>query len=159
MKLYRVNDNYLNYLRNVDCRVPQIKPGNVRPFVGVVLSINGISYFAPLSSQKKNNRPDFKVSQGGKQIATVRTAFMLPIPECAITEIDLASERSKDPKYTSLLINEINFIKQAENKAKLLGIALKTYEYAMTKRFGYDRFCIDFLKLEEAMRSYPNHTS
>lgn len=110
MKLYRINDNYLNYLRNFDSRVPQIKTGNVRPFVGVILSINGISYFAPLSSQKKNNRPDFKVSQGGKQIATVRTAFMLPIPECAITEIDFASERSKDPKYTSLLINEINFI-------------------------------------------------
>lgn len=84
---------------------------------------------------------------------------MLPIPECALDEIDFSLERSNDPKYASLLINEINFIKQAENKAKLLSIALKTYEYAITKRFEYDRFCIDFLKLEEAMRSYPNHTS
>ena len=159
MKLYRVNNDYLNYLRMVDPRVPKIKSGKVRPFVGVVLSINGISYFAPLSSQKKSSRTDFKVSQGGEQIASVRTSFMLPIPECALDEIDFSLERSNDPKYASLLINEINFIKQAENKAKLLSIALKTYEYAITKSFEYDIFCIDFLKLEEAMRSYPNHTS
>ena len=51
MKLYYVDEDYINELRNVDERVLLNK--STRPYLGVVLSINDLNYFVPLSSLKK----------------------------------------------------------------------------------------------------------
>ena len=51
MKLYYVDEDYINELRNVDERVLN---KSTRPYLGVVLSINDLNYFVPLSSPKEN---------------------------------------------------------------------------------------------------------
>ena len=45
-----INENYLNYLKSFD---KNIRDKSNRPYIGIVLKINGKEYFAPLSSPKE----------------------------------------------------------------------------------------------------------
>ena len=56
MKLYSVNDNYINYLRKFDTKVYDNKENNrkvMRKYLGIVLKINELNYYIPMSSPKK----------------------------------------------------------------------------------------------------------
>ena len=49
LKLYRVSEHYLDFLREVEYKIPQNKDnGKARPFVGIVLSINGVKLHCPI---------------------------------------------------------------------------------------------------------------
>lgn len=155
LKLYFVSNDYLDHLRQVEPKIPLNKPNKKpRPFVGVVLSINNNAYFAPLSSQKHGKRTDFKIMKSNEQVATVRCSFMFPIHKDAVQEIDFTEEMRKDRRYTAILINEIQYINADENKEKLLKTAAQTYENNTKKRFGFERFCCDFKKLEAHAIAY-----
>ena len=53
LKIVRVNTNYCDYLRKFDNKVPYNKnEKELRPFVGILFTINDCEYFAPLSSPK-----------------------------------------------------------------------------------------------------------
>lgn len=83
MKLYNVTDAYVDYLRQFDSKVPDNK-AEKRPFVGIVFSINGYNFFAPLSSPKPKHRgmknmPDFHKINSGLQGA-INFNNMIPIP-------------------------------------------------------------------------------
>ena len=155
LKLYRIDDDYLDYLSKKETRIPQRKKtGNTRPFVGVVYTINNLEYFAPLSSQLHNKQSDFKVIIANEHKATVRFAYMFPIAKDCIIEIDFTEEYKKDRKYTALLMNEARYIDQ--HKEDIYKIASRTYKFNVTKRYGYDKFCCDFLLLEELARNYQS---
>ena len=51
LKIYYIDNNYINYLRKFDNRVAYNK-SKARPYVGVVYTFNNQTYFAPLSSPK-----------------------------------------------------------------------------------------------------------
>lgn len=123
-----------------------------RPFVGIVLQINGIKYIAPLSSKISKGQTDFKVKSANETKATIRFAYMFPIIESALIEIDYSAEFNIDFKYTALLIKEDLYINQ--HKARIHEIAFKTYTNTITKRFGFEKFCCDFAKLEEKYLLY-----
>lgn len=153
LKIYRVDDRYLDYLRNIDNRVPHNKDsGKVRPFVGVLHFINGREYIAPLSSQLAKGRTDFKIMLEDKHKATVRFAYMFPVSKKVLKEIDFTAERLLDADYTALLLKEINYINM--NNQRVYKIANDTYMFNVTKAHNYDKFCCDFLKLEEALDNY-----
>ncbi|EFX92502.1 hypothetical protein HMPREF0027_0451 [Actinobacillus ureae ATCC 25976] len=153
LKLYRVTDHYLDFLREVKPKIPMNKDnGKNRPFVGIVLSINGMKYIAPLSSKKGKGQSDFKVKIGNEQKATVRFAYMFPLVNSALVDIDYTKEFQLDFKYTALLINEDLYINQ--HKDRIHEIATKTYTNTVTKRFGFENFCRDFAKLEDRSKSY-----
>lgn len=48
-QFYHINEHYISYLHSIDTRV-QYNKGQRRPYVGIVLSINGIDYYVPLES-------------------------------------------------------------------------------------------------------------
>ncbi|QIW15586.1 hypothetical protein A4G20_04200 [Pasteurellaceae bacterium RH1A] len=148
LKLYRIKEHYLDFLREVEPKIPMNKDnGKGGPFVGIVLSINGVKYIASLSSKKERGRVIFKVKIGDEQKATIRFAYMFPIVADALIEIDYTEEFKLDFKYTALLINEDLYINQYWER--IYEIATKTYTNAVTKRFGFDGFCCDFVALEE----------
>ena len=66
MKVYKIQEDYIKYLRTKEPRVLENKEQK-RPYVGVVLEINGFSYYVPLSSPKpkhktmKNAKPSYDV--------------------------------------------------------------------------------------------------
>lgn len=153
LKLYRVTDHYLDFLRKIEPKIPKNKDkGKPRPFVGIVLSINGVKYIAPLSSQIRKSQSDFKVKSGDEQKGTIRFAYMFPIIDSALIEIDYTEEFKIDFQYTALLIKEDLYINQ--HKARIHEIATKTYTNTIAKRFGFENFCCDFAKLEEKYMEY-----
>lgn len=51
LKIYYLDENYINYLRKFDTKVAYNK-NQTRPYIGIVYTFNGFNYFAPLSSPK-----------------------------------------------------------------------------------------------------------
>ena len=47
LKFYNIDDKYIAYLYNFDNKVPFNK-NSKRPYIEIVLEINGIKYFAPM---------------------------------------------------------------------------------------------------------------
>ena len=47
LKIYYLDENYINYLREYDNRVAYNK-NQKRPYIGVVYTFNWLNYFAPL---------------------------------------------------------------------------------------------------------------
>lgn len=156
LKLYRVSSAYVDYL------VPyaehlfhnrQKGQQNERMYIGIILKINGMDYFAPLSSFKEKHRRmteslDFiKV----KNYAVINLNNMFPVPEGNYTYVDISKEHN--PKYQSLLLAEYRYIKSIQEKirknaATLYQLKTKGEISALTKR------CNDFLKLEALCGKY-----
>lgn len=118
MKFYQIDTNYLNILRQIDGRVPHNKEfigrkGKSRPYIGVMLSIDNVDYFVPLSSKKK--RSSFVVmpiyDDNNEQIATLMLNNMLPVPPKHRKLLNMEGVRITDPKYFDLLMNELNFLR------------------------------------------------
>lgn len=68
MKLYAVTDEYINYLRQFDKKVYDNKEDKrrvMRKYLGIVLTINEINYYIPMSSPK---RSDYKENEIRKSI-------------------------------------------------------------------------------------------
>lgn len=108
LKLYYISDEYVNYLRKYDEKVPYNK-SKTRPFIGVVYTFNNINYFAPLASPKikhlkmSNRVIDIWKIDGGK-LGIINFNNMLPSPIEVLSEV---LPTIKDKKYKILL--EIRF--------------------------------------------------
>lgn len=57
IKIVKINSDYCDYLRNFDNKVVY-NAGNkhLRPFVGILFTINKCEYFAPLSNPKEKHK-------------------------------------------------------------------------------------------------------
>lgn len=55
MKFYHIKDIFIAYLRQFDSKVAENK-NESRPYVGIVLQIEDIKYYAPFSSPKRSTR-------------------------------------------------------------------------------------------------------
>ena len=117
IKLYEVSPAYIDYLAP---HAPHLfrnkQPGqrNERKYIGVVLAINGVDYFAPLSSFKEKHR---KMQEGldfikVKNYAVINLNNMFPVPVGQCSYVDISKERN--PKYRSLLLAEYRYIKSIQ---------------------------------------------
>ena len=71
MKLYAVTDEYIDYLRQFDYKVYDNKEDRrkvMRKYLGIVLTINEMKYYIPMSSPKKS---DYKDNQIRKSIVPI----------------------------------------------------------------------------------------
>lgn len=126
MKFYRVDTNYLNNLRLSDNRVPLNKEyigssKRTRPYIGIMLVIDGIDYLVPLTSKTKRrtsyvNMPIF--DKNNKKIAYLLINNMIPVPESYRTPINMEGILSTDPAYYDLLMNEINDLRPKKETIK-----------------------------------------
>ena len=119
LKLYFVDDKYVNYLRTFDDKV-YCNKNTTRPCVGVVYTFNKHNYFAPLSSPKPKHLKMsskavdiFKINNGKLGIVNINN--MIPTPKKCLTE---AIANTVDPIYKNLLITQTAFLNS--NKRKLL---------------------------------------
>ena len=115
MKFYHIKDDYITFLRQYDSKVSENK-NQTRPYVGVVLEINSIKYYAPFSSpktkhKKMKNGKDFRKINNGIYGA-INFNNMIPVLDDVLIEIDIAN--IQDMKYRRLLQNQYNFIKADE---------------------------------------------
>ena len=113
MKFYNVKDDYIQFLRGYDSKVSENKQES-RPYVGVVLEIDGIKYYAPFTSpkpkhRKMRNSKDFRKIHNGKYGA-INFNNMIPVPDEALILMDINNE--PDLQYRRLLQNQYNDIKK-----------------------------------------------
>ena len=70
MRFYHIKDDYIEYLKAFDSSVSDNKR-ETRPYVGVLINIDGVDYYAPLTSPKPKhltmkNSIDFRKIDGGR---------------------------------------------------------------------------------------------
>jgi protein AbiQ len=138
MRFYNIKDDYITFLRSFDTKVAENKH-EARPYVGVVLEINGIHYYAPFTSpkpkhQKMKNGKDFrKINQG--IYGAINFNNMIPVVTEALIEIDI--NNMEDEKYKNLLLNQLSYVRadktQIEKVASELHTLLLTPDVELSK--------------------------
>lgn len=159
LKLYRVNDKYIRYLKGCDSKVQNNKNKH-RPYVGIVLYVSNYRYFVPMESPKPNHaniKPGkhiLKLDNGNLGLLGFNN--MIPICESALISFDINQE--PDKKYAELLKRQISYINR--KKADIFSRASKTYYSAIKGNNAFlSNICCDFKKLEKACDNYnPNYS-
>ena len=155
MKFYHIKEDFITYLRQFDTKIAENK-NQTRPYVGIVLEVNSVKYYAPFASPK----PKHKKMKNGKDFRKINNGLygainfnnMIPVLDSALIEIDIAN--IADVKYRRLLQNQYNSIKAdekgilktAENLRKLIFDAetnLSAHDKVIKQR------CCDLVLLEE----------
>lgn len=158
MKIYRVNLDYIKYLHdNYDSRVQynenQTKEYNEnRPYVGVLLNVNGMPYFAPLEHPRpqhqtlKSNPHIIKIKDGKYGIIGLNN--MIPVHTSQLIAFDI----NKDPNRTILLTQ---FIFCQDNRKHLEERAANIYTRRTERPNSFEEkvYC-DFKKLEDGLKEY-----
>ena len=157
IKLYEIDSAYINYLGKYAPHLFHNKAAgqvNERKYIGVVLTVNGMDYFAPLSSfkekhQRMSESVDFlKI----KNYAVININNMFPVPSSLLTYVDISKE--KNPKYKSLLLAEYRVIKAMQEKIRKNAALVYQHKIANGESTSLAKRCNDFIKLEEAYRNY-----
>ena len=108
MELYYIDSNYCRYLRSYDALVPYNEGDKKRPFVGVVIYIQAIAFFAPLTSPKPKHRKmynqmDFFKIDGGR-LGALNLNNMIPVKEGLYHRIHYEAD-----EYTALLHRQLHW--------------------------------------------------
>lgn len=128
IKLYEVSEKYVNHILPYASHLFKNKQKgqqNTRKYIGVILNINGVEYFAPLSSFKDKHKK------------MIETLDFIKIKNCAV--ININNMFPVPTKYYSY----VDFSAAILYKLKVNG-----EKSSLTKR------CNDFLKLEEICKAY-----
>jgi len=172
LSLYTVDNEYVNYLRCFDKNILAADKDTYvteRKYLGVVFSINGFNYFAPLSSPKEsdytyiNGRkcvrksivPLFRIlSSKGHLLGKVKLNNMIPVPDKCLRKYDVNGE--PDKKYRSLVIDEIIYIR--ENEKRILKNAKILYKQKIGnyKGINYLNSTVNFKAAERRCNDYIN---
>lgn len=123
LRIVSISDGYIEFLRNHCANVLDNKYETrkfTRKYVGIVLKVNNLNYYIPLSSPKdydylsdgtirKSNmfysRMAMNVGNGKMQLyGKLMYKNMIPVPDSAIVEYDIDSE--SDEKYKAIVLNE-----------------------------------------------------
>ena len=88
LKFYDINENYVRYLQTIDDQVPNIHYSTNNKFVcGVVLNINGVDYYAPISHTTKKYQTSLLIYNESIPISSIRFSFMIPAYDEVLTEL------------------------------------------------------------------------
>lgn len=151
-KFYEVDKEYVKFLQKYEGKIPNISYDTNDKFVcGVLFVINGMKYFAPISSFTKQQKTNVLIkSASGKIISSVRLSFMFPIPDQLVRVKDFSKE---EYRYKRLLMEELDFCNK--NSHKIIKKALYIYQ---TVKDGSDALlkknCCDFDRLESVYTQY-----
>ena len=161
LKLVKVNTKYCDYLRKFDKRVAYNKYSKeLRPFVGILFTIDECLYFAPLSSPKKKhlkmkNSIDFYKIDGGK-LGAVNFNNMIPVNENYYDIIILYKDvSSKDEqKYHELLKDQFDWLNRHYEQVK--NISKKLYNLYNNDKLpsSIKQRCCNFKLLEDKCLEY-----
>ena len=127
-KIVKVDYKYCDFLRKYDNKVTyNAGTKDLRPFIGVLFTIENCEYFAPLSSPKpkhknmKNTLDFFKIKDG--ELGAVNFNNMIPVNENNYSLVDLNKETLTiaELKYQKLLREQLDWLnanyKQVKNKS------------------------------------------
>ena len=152
---YSIRADYLDFLRRTESKVPNARyESHEKFYCGVVLSLGGISYYAPVSHFNQAQRTNFPIlDHDGKTIlSTIRLCFMIPAMTETVSKIDVKRIYESNPKYATLVSKEYAYC--VNHEAALLKKAQSVYKIGCNKSHALNSFCCDFKKLESIYTSY-----
>lgn len=132
IRFYDIDLNYTNYLKGISNKIPNIAYSTRNKFIcGVVLSINGHKYYAPVSSCNKPQDSNFVLYDiYNKPISSIRFSFMFPALKDVLNEINIAkylySHDKKERDYGRLIRAEFAYCKKY--KTNILKKASRIYK-------------------------------
>lgn len=181
MDIYSISSNYIAYLKTLDKHVLDNEKdnGHIRPYVGIIFSVNKFNYFVPLSSPKYD-KSDYIFKNGKKTIrrsvvpihrilikstnektgqvkdnflGKLKFSSMIPVPDSELVKLDL--DNWPDPKQKLIFQNQIRYFRK--NASKLLNQHAKViYQQKTTGTSGinYLDYTVNFTLLESEMDNY-----
>ena len=157
MNLYNIDRIYCNYLHYYETKIPYVdNEKQLRPFIGIVLCVNGKNFFAPLTSPKKKHLimkdcMDFiKIDNG--RLGGINLNNMLPIPKRYLYKIEV--NEITDIKYKRMIYMQIDWLEK--NKLRINNKARNLY-YLIINKHAKDNLinrCCDFKLLEKKCDDY-----
>lgn len=163
LNFYIIDNDYITYLSQFDKHIAFNK-NQKRPYIGVLIIVEGHYYFAPLFSPKpkhktyKDNLTFFKIInlKTKNDLGIIRFSDMIPVPQECLYLLDI---KNKSYGYKRLLSEQYSYINKPENKKKILDKSEKLYQIVtkpnkskMTK-FYKDLSC-NFKLLEQKSLEY-----
>jgi protein AbiQ len=167
MKWYTVDEDFLDYLRNFETRIPKINYGDdkLKPFFGSLFEIGDLVYITQVSHPQKRHTylkedVDFiKLYDNKRLVAVVNLNYMFPVHKNKLIEIEYGkienfrifdSELSKSG-YITLLKKEMKQITSKQVNTKAIDLYKRKYDYPNDR---VSQRCIDFKKLEQKCIEY-----
>jgi protein AbiQ len=162
LSFYRAEAVYCDFLRRTDACVPYTyDKKETRPFVGILLTVAGLDYYAPLTSpkpkhQKMKNQVDFlKINRG--IWGAINFNNMIPIYQQCLTPVELhilPTDLKSDIDYKNLLANQLSWCNA--NKEQIMRQAAKLYLIISSgkTRTELARRCCDFRVDEQQYHAY-----
>lgn len=164
-KLYNVKAKYIRNLHNVDDNVLSVSPQTGkqdRPFLGIVLLVNGSKFCIPLTSNSSKKTKKFESmrenitfrkirDKNGKVLAALNLNNMIPVRDEYITEIDLKIHSKDHPelvRWKKLCMKELNWCQSNQNEIERLANELYRI-YSSNEPFGKRKICLNFPALEK----------
>lgn len=170
MGLYSITDKYINYLRKFDDKVYDNKEDKrkvMRKYLGIVLDINQLKYYIPMSSPKKS---DYKNKEIRKSVIPIirivsneeinnipvlkgmlRISNMIPVPDSELVLYEPKNEKNKN--YKILVEKELEFINK--NQDMIIKYANILYRQKINNYdVSYIKNVVDFKLLEEKCIEY-----
>lgn len=148
IQFYNVNENYMNYLRSIEPKIPNIDYGKRKKFIcGIVLNIYGHEYYAPISHIKTNYVTSILITdEKNRPISSIRFSFMFPARPEAIIPMNFSRISIEDSRYADLLKKEYLF---CENNEKYINKkALHIYKSVLSGNNKLCDICCNFSMLE-----------
>jgi len=155
LRIYEIKSEYIQYLANYQKHIfLQTDGRDKRKYIGIVLEINGLNYFAPLSSYKDKHKKmretvDFiKI----KDYAVINLNNMIPVPADQIIELDINKE--KDLCYRFLLQAECREVNRQKNRIRKNAEIVYSHKMHNGTLTTLAKRTNDFIMLEKLCKEY-----
>jgi protein AbiQ len=155
IRIYEIKYEYIQYLSVYQKHIFSHKDGKSnRKYIGIVMEINGIKFFAPLSSYKDKHKRmreavDFiKI----KDYAVINLNNMIPVPSDQIIELDINKE--KDLSYRYLLQAESREVNRQKNRIRKNAEIVYSHKIHNGNTTALAKRTNDFKMLEKLCREY-----
>lgn len=167
MKWYAVKEEFLNYIRKHESRIPKTDygPDKFKPFFGALFEVGNLVYLTQVSHPRKRhyklpaNLDFIKLYNDKKLIAVVNLNYMFPVPKDQLIDVKYKNiqdfrtfnDEQERGKYISLMKKEMKQLKSIGINEKAERIYNLKYDYPENV---ISQRCIDFKDLEIKCKEY-----
>lgn len=180
MKFWYINKSYIDFLReNVTDKIMHWDSPNYnhpKYCLGVVFKINGLNYFAPISSIKEKQLSDqdglflndyfeklsFPIQvehlHHGRIVASIKFNYMFPIhhADCCYVNTGKFSEYGFENSYKIFVDKQYSYC--LKHRDSIRKMASEVYNKAVNRIDNFHNHCLDFLLIEQAYQEWiKNH--
>lgn len=163
LRIARIDTKYINYLKQFQEHIwNNDDKGNIRPYVGIVLELDGVKYYAPMTSPKAKNMywvetlTFIRIEDQGVLKCAVYLNNLIPVDDYVLVEFDINSE---EPGYATLLnLQQQELRKRADHICRNAAII-----YNKVTKYGHEpqnaklvKDCYDFKLLEQKLVEYKD---